>query len=69
MAPVPWTDDNDARLRELARSGIGLAEIASLMGRTKGAVRVRVSKLNLAVARQQNPMQVGKKPSKGTAAN
>jgi hypothetical protein len=69
MAIVPWSDADDVRLRELARSGIGLVEIAAHMGRTKGAIRARVEKLNIAVARQQNPMQVGKKLSKGETAN
>jgi len=66
MVFIPWSDVEDMRLRELARSGIGMVEIAAHMGRTKSAIRARVEKLNIAVARQQNPMQVGKKLSKTT---
>jgi hypothetical protein len=60
MPPIPWSDAEDVRLRKLARSGIGIVEIAAHLGRTKSAIRARVEKLNIAVARQQNPMQLGK---------
>jgi hypothetical protein len=35
--------------------GIGLVEIAARIGRTKGAIRARVEKLNIAVARDSKP--------------
>jgi hypothetical protein len=64
MASSPWSVTDDDLLRELARSGIGIIEIAAHLDRTKSAVRVRVERLNIPIARQRNPMQLGK-PSKG----
>ena len=60
MAPIPWTSDDDDRLRELARSGIGMDEIAAHMNRTKWAVRGRAEKLKIPIARQENAMQRGR---------
>jgi len=65
MAPTPWSITDEDRLRKLAHSGMGMAGIALQFGRNKSAVRVRAEKLNIRIARQQNPMQVGKRP-KGT---
>jgi hypothetical protein len=55
-----WSKDDDKRLRELAMSGIGMVEIADCLQRTKSSVRVRAAKLNIAIARQENPMQKGR---------
>ena len=60
MAFVPWSEEEDEQLRKLAKSGIGMAEIALMMQRTKSSVRVRASKLEIAIARQENPMQKGR---------
>jgi hypothetical protein len=59
MAQTPWTTEDEARLRELARSGLGMDEIAAHMNRTKWAVRSRAEKLRIAIARQENAMQRG----------
>ena len=56
MAPIPWSIDDDKRLRESARSGMGMVEIALHSSRTKSAVRARADKLSIAIARQENPM-------------
>lgn len=60
MVFVPWSEEEDEQLRKLAKSGIGMAEIAQTMHRTKSSVRVRASKLGIAIARQENPMQKGR---------
>jgi hypothetical protein len=59
MAPIPWTIGDDNRLRELARSGISMIEIAARMNRTKWAIRGRAEKLKIAIAPQENAMQRG----------
>lgn len=60
MASVPWSTAEDEQLRKLAMAGMDMAEIAERMQRTKSAIRVRASKMNIAIARGQNPMQKGK---------
>jgi hypothetical protein len=60
MTFVPWSPANDEELRKLALSGASLAEIAEKVQRSKSAVRTRASKLNIAIARDRNPMQQGK---------
>jgi predicted transcriptional regulator len=60
MAFVPWTEEEDEQLRKLARSGCGMVEIAQIMQRTKSSVRNRVQNLNIAIARQENPMRRGR---------
>jgi hypothetical protein len=60
MVFVQWSDEEDEQLRQLARSGFGMVEIANLMQRTKSSVRVRALKLNIAIARQENPMRRGR---------
>jgi hypothetical protein len=41
-------------LRKLAISGISLTEISKQMGRAKSSVRARATKLQIAIARDQN---------------
>jgi len=60
MTFIPWSPDEDARLRKLALSGASMAEIAQQMQRTKSSIRTRASKLKIAIAREENPMQKGK---------
>ena len=60
MGFVQWSDEEDEQLKKLARSGFGMVEIAELMQRTKSSVRARALKLNIAIARQENPMRRGR---------
>ena len=61
MTFIPWSPDEDERLRKLALSGASMAEIAQQMKRTKSSVRTRALKLKIAIAREENPMQKGKR--------
>jgi hypothetical protein len=61
MTFIPWSPDEDEQLRKLALSGASMAEIAKQMQRTKSSVRTRALKMNIAIARQENPMQKGKR--------
>jgi hypothetical protein len=61
MTFIPWSPDEDERLRKLALSGASMAEIAQQMQRTKSSVRTRALKLKIAIAREENPMQKGKR--------
>jgi hypothetical protein len=54
---VTWSTEEDERLRQLALTGASLAQIAELMRRNKSSVRNRASKLEIAIARDRNPMQ------------
>jgi hypothetical protein len=54
---TPWSDEDDERLRKLAISGLSLAEIATQMERSKSSVRARALKMNIAIARDRNPMR------------
>jgi hypothetical protein len=54
---IPWSDEDDLQLRCLAQSGFSLAQIAQQMVRGKSSVRSRTLKLNVAIARDRNPMQ------------
>jgi hypothetical protein len=61
MTFIPWSPDEDEQLRKLALSGASMAEIAKQMQRTKSSVRTRALKMNIAIAREENPMQKGKR--------
>lgn len=50
---APWTEEDDARLRQYADEGISIYEIASMMGRNKGSIRSRFKKLNLIVSKKK----------------
>ena len=52
-----WSEEDDDHLRKLALSGLSLAAIAAQLKRSKSAVRVRAIKLDVAIARDRNPMQ------------
>jgi hypothetical protein len=54
---VKWSAEEDERLRKLALSGASLAQIAEQMLRNRSSVRNRASKLEIAIARDRNPMQ------------
>jgi hypothetical protein len=55
-----WTADEDVSLRKLAISGISLTEISKQMGRAKSSVRARATKLQIAIARDQNGSKKGR---------
>jgi Recombinase len=46
-----WTSEQDKALRELAISGHGLDEIAKLMNRSAGSVRMRAARLDITLAK------------------
>ncbi|WP_343635339.1 UvrD-helicase domain-containing protein [Fluviicola sp.] len=43
----PWTDDFDSELSELFARGTNIKELSNYFGRTNGAIRSRIKKLNL----------------------
>ena len=42
---APWTDEQDTKLLKLFHKGTSLGELASIFGRTKGAITSRIKKL------------------------
>jgi hypothetical protein len=66
MTFVPWSPAEDEQLRKLALSGLSLLEIAARMERTKSSVRARALKMNIAIARDRNPMQKTLRPTGGS---
>jgi hypothetical protein len=63
---IPWSDEDDQQLRSLALSGFSLAQMAHQMVRSKSSVRSRALKIEIAIARDRNPMQG---PRKAAAAS
>jgi hypothetical protein len=64
MSPnIQWSDEEDRRLRSLAKSGLSLTEIAQQMQRGVSSVRSRARKNAIAIARDRNPMQAPIKTS------
>jgi hypothetical protein len=57
MKSASWSPEDDERLRNPARSGLSLVEIAYEIQRSKSSVYTRAVKLKIAIARR-NPMQV-----------
>ena len=56
MSPVgsiPWTSEEDKRLRTLARSEISVAAMATQMKRSTAAVRNRAARLKIVVAKSR----------------
>jgi hypothetical protein len=56
MSPVgsiPWTSEEDKRLRTLALSGISVAAMATQMKRSTAAVRNRAARLKIVVAKSR----------------
>jgi hypothetical protein len=58
---IPWSDEDDQKLRSLALSGFSLAQIAHQMVRNKSSVRSRALKIEIVLARDRNPRQASKK--------
>jgi hypothetical protein len=54
---IPWSDEDDRQLRSLAFSGFSLVQIAHQMVRSTSSVRSRALKIEIAIARDRNPMQ------------
>jgi hypothetical protein len=56
MSPVgsiPWTSEEDKRLRTLVLSGISVAAMATQMKRSTAAVRNRAARLKIVVAKSR----------------
>jgi hypothetical protein len=56
MSPVgsiPWTSEEDKRLRTVALSGISVAAMATQMKRSTAAVRNRAARLKIVVAKSR----------------
>ncbi len=56
MSPVgsiPWTSEEDKRLRTLALSGISVAAMATPMKRSTAAVRNHAARLKIVVAKSR----------------
>jgi hypothetical protein len=56
MSPVgsiPWTSEEDKRLRTLALSGISVLAMATQMKRSTAAVRNRAARLKIVVAKSK----------------
>jgi hypothetical protein len=62
---ILWSDEDDQQLRSLALSGFSLAEIAHQMARSKSSVRSRSLKIEIAIARDRNPMHMPRKATAG----
>jgi hypothetical protein len=45
-ADAPWTEDDDRRHEQDCRSGVSIAELANLFGRTRDAIESRIKNLN-----------------------
>jgi hypothetical protein len=54
MKSIPWSPDEDERLRTLALSGASVAEMAKQMKRSPEAVRSRAYRLKIVVAKSPN---------------
>ena len=53
MKSIPWSPDEDERLRTLALSGASVAEMAKRMKRGEEAVRSRAYRLKIVVAKSR----------------
>ena len=53
MKSIPWSPDEDERLRTLALSGASVAEMAKRMKRSEEAVRSRAYRLKIVVAKSR----------------
>ena len=61
MKSIPWSPDEDERLRTLALSGASVAEMAKQMKRSEEAVRSRAYRLKIVVAKSRmRPKAKGK---------
>jgi hypothetical protein len=50
---IPWRPEDDALLRELARTGKEVAEIALRLNRSAGSTRHRALRLDIALAKSR----------------
>ena len=53
---VPWSEEEDRRLRDLARSGIGAKDIAALMDRSTSVICDHAKRLKIAIANDRNKL-------------
>jgi len=53
-ATVPWSKDEDQRLRDLAQSGLSTEDIAIQMNRSKSAIRENAERLEITIASGRN---------------
>ena len=51
---APWSKDEDKRLRDLAKSGLGTEDIAAQMNRSKSAIRANAERLDIRIANGRN---------------
>jgi DNA-directed RNA polymerase specialized sigma24 family protein len=56
-AYAPWTEDDDRKLEQSCRSGVSILELANLFGRTRGAIKSRIKKLNLKCRQEYAPVE------------
>lgn len=52
-APVPWTDAEDAQLRELAAAGVSIRKMADAVDRHQSSVKRRLDRLGIHLDRTQ----------------
>jgi DNA-binding IclR family transcriptional regulator len=68
MSGILWSPDEDDRLRNLARSGLSVTEIAHELGRNRTSVYRRAAKLKIVIARDRKPspglVEIGLKAKK-----
>jgi hypothetical protein len=53
VGSIPWTSEEDKRLRTLALSGISVAAMATQMKRSTAAVRNRAARLKIVMAKSR----------------
>ncbi len=53
---LPWSEDDDQRLRDLAQSGLDFSEIALQMSRSNSVIRRHAERLNISVASGRHVM-------------
>ena len=53
VGSIPWTPEEDKRLRTLALSGISVAAMATQMKRSTAAVRNRAARLKIVMAKSR----------------
>jgi hypothetical protein len=53
LGQVPWTLQEDDLLREMARSGLSVAEIGKRINRSLGSIRNRALRLDIVLAKDR----------------
>ncbi len=51
----PWSDDEDAQLKQLYAAGLSISRIAANHKRSEGAIRSRLEKHGLLPDEEENP--------------